>query len=482
MSATEVHRVAEAASATGRAEGPPNGAGVRDATPLLQAILENQAEIGLDDHQAASLSRLYFEHSPNPGLANPVGHVADILTPGQFQAAVAKLLERAAATTAPPADADAIETIVAAAIQKETKDKSLVEIGIAAAVTERLIAWARIFAYFVAIPAAVVLLVLTIFGYSKFEDARKLVDKAEANLRGIDTQLKGVETELKEVQQNKSRLDQLSATVDQQVRELQTKSAEVTQRVNSLDTAVQSISQRLSFGPSSGLPATVQDKLTASAAKFLKYFENLGYRPKTEIVNFNAKPNIENMLSYYDPKTQTIYVDARWASDESILFHEYAHLILYSSLPFNALSGPTKWKVGQVPIEFGLANYFTASARNQPLIGEVAAQILNTGTPALSDLANSAKITTLKPSDYALTKLEDGWGGAFWDIRNKVGQAAADQWIYDAWRALTDSDDALVAQSFLRNLLNQARTAGGPQAEDTVRAILRDRGIPATDL
>jgi len=151
-------------------------------------------------------------------------------------------------------------------------------------------------------------------------------------------------------------------------------------------------------------------------------------------------------------------------------------------LPFNALSGPTKWKVGQVPIEFGLANYFTASARNQPLIGEVAAQILNTGTPALGDLANSAKITTLKPSDYALTKLEDGWGGAFWDIRNKVGQAAADQWIYDAWRALTDSDDALVAQSFLRNLLNQARTAGGPQAEDTVRAILRDRGIPATDL
>jgi len=199
MSTTEVHRVADAASATGRAEGPPNAAGVKDATPLLQAILENQAEIGLDDHQAASLSRLYFEHSLNPGLANPVGYVADILTPGQFQAAVAKLLERPAAAATPPTDANTIENIVAAAIEKETKDKSLVEIGIAAAVTERLIAWARIFAYFVAIPAAIVLLVLTIFGYSKFEDARKLADKAETNLRGIDTQLNGVETERKEV-------------------------------------------------------------------------------------------------------------------------------------------------------------------------------------------------------------------------------------------------------------------------------------------
>jgi len=193
---------------------------------------------------------------------------------------------------------------------------------------------------------------------------------------------------------------------------------------------VQHISQRLSFGPSSGLPANVQEKLTASAAKFLKYFEGLGYHPKTEI-NFNTKPEIEHAVSYYDYNTQTIYVDARCVGDESLLFHEYSHLILYSSLPFNALSGPTKWKFSQVPIEYGLANYFTASARNRPLIGELAAQVLKTGTPSLSNLENGEKVTTLKPTDFAVaTKLEDGWGGAFWDIRNKLGQPAADQLIY----------------------------------------------------
>ena len=190
------------------------------------------------------------------------------------------------------------------------------------------------------------------------------------------------------------------------------------------------VSQRLSFGPSSGLPANVQEKLTASAAKFLKYFEGLGYHPKTEI-NFNTKPEIEHAVSYYDYNTQTIYVDARCVGDESLLFHEYSHLILYSSLPFNALSGPTKWKFSQVPIEYGLANYFTASARNRPLIGELAAQVLKTGTPSLSNLENGEKVTTLKPTDFAVaTKLEDGWGGAFWDIRNKLGQPAADQLIY----------------------------------------------------
>jgi hypothetical protein len=166
---------------------------------------------------------------------------------------------------------------------------------------------------------------------------------------------------------------------------------------------------------------------------------------------------------------------------ESLLFHEYSHLILYASLPFNESSGPTKWKFSQVPIEFGLANYFTASARNRPLIGELAAQVLKTGTPSLSNLENREKVTTLKPSDFAVaTKLGDGWGGAFWDIRNRLGQAAADQMIYDAWRQMTDVDDAFVGQSFIRNLLNQARTAGGLEAEEAVRGILHDRGIRAT--
>ena len=63
----------------------------------------------------------------------------------------------------------------------------------------------------------------------------------------------------------------------------------------------------LGFGPSSGLPANVQEKLTASAAKSLKYFEGLGYNPKIEIINFNTKPKVENAASYYDDKIQPPY-------------------------------------------------------------------------------------------------------------------------------------------------------------------------------
>jgi len=317
---------------------------------------------------------------------------------------------------------------------------------------------------------------LSLFGYSKFEDARKLADKADVSLRTI-------ESRLTEVDKNRLRLDQLSATVDQQVRELQLKSTEVTQKVNSLDTAVQTISQRLSFGPDSGVPSTLQERLTASAARFLRYFESLGYHPKTEVINFNTKSDIKNYLSYYENTTNTIFIDSRWASDESILFREYAHHILYSSLSFDALSGRTKWTISQVPIEYGLADYFTASARNQPLIGVVVAQTLKMGKPSIHNLENHQKVSTLMPSSFAAAdSMSEAWGGAFWDIRKRLGQAVADQLIYDAWRILTDDDDAMVAQSFLRNLLNQARIAGGAQAAEAVRAELSNRGLPAADL
>ena len=64
------------------------------------------------------------------------------------------------------------------------------------------------------------------------------------------------------------------------------------------------------------------------------------------------------------------------ADDESMLLHEYAHHILYSSLAFDALNGNPAWKFSAVPIEYGLADYFVASFRNEPVIGALAAQQL----------------------------------------------------------------------------------------------------------
>src|SRR6516225_3741813 len=149
------------------------------------------------------------------------------------------------------------------------------------------------------------------------------------------------------------------------------------------------------------------------------------------------------------PVPRQILPGGRDFQRESLLFHEYSHLILYASLPFNESSGPTKWKFSQVPIEFGLANYFTASARNRPLIGELAAQVLKTGTPSLSNLENREKVTTLKPSDFAVaTKLGDGWGGGVSSNRQSRGNGTTKQKIYNAEAKMRDVEGHPLGASF----------------------------------
>jgi len=68
------------------------------------------------------------------------------------------------------------------------------------------------------------------------------------------------------------------------------------------------------------------------------------------------------------------------------------------------------------------------------------------------NLENSERITTtaLPNMDIVLFyRLERAWGGAYWELRQKLGQDAVDKSVYRAWRELTDQDHTLVARSLL---------------------------------
>lgn len=78
------------------------------------------------------------------------------------------------------------------------------------------------------------------------------------------------------------------------------------------------------------------------------------------------------------------------AKDDFALLREYSHRILYSSLSFDALA---KKRNSVVPVEFGLANYFSGSFLNRPKLGEIIAA--DHYRPYLFNLENSQKITKL---------------------------------------------------------------------------------------
>ncbi len=63
------------------------------------------------------------------------------------------------------------------------KDQSLVEIETSQAVVERIFGWSKLFAYFIAIPVAVLLVGFSVAGITKYEDFKALVRGAEEQIK-----------------------------------------------------------------------------------------------------------------------------------------------------------------------------------------------------------------------------------------------------------------------------------------------------------
>jgi hypothetical protein len=433
-----------------------------------------RSKLGLDSAQMAELSRLYWSAEP-PAAAAAIEAIERTLSPEQFRQSVTDFATASArdSDAAPPASRD-LGALIKAGLDERTKDKDAIPVDLAVKAADVLMGWTRMFAFFVAAPVAVILAGLSFFGYTKFQDVQNTAVKAEATLQAA--------------QQNVDKIAERSKQVDSQLTELGQRLNASDQQLKTLDTTVRSLAEKLNFGAASGLSANQQAKLTQSADGFLSYFEQLGYTPKTKSINFSTNVSVQNALSYYDQDSNTIVMGPKVVDDESILLHEYAHHILYSSLAFDALNGDPAWKFSAVPIEFGLADYFVASFRNEPVIGALAAQRLGATAGGLLPLKleNKARITATQLGenydDALIRRLEPAWGGAFWELRQALAQDIADKALYEAWRTMVDQDQARVAHSFIANVATQLSSASGKPAVKTLRDILARRGVNAGDL
>jgi hypothetical protein len=438
---------------------------------LLQTILKNYRQLGVDSTQIAELSRLYWSAEP-PAAAAAIEAIERTLSPEQFRQSVTAFAMASARDSgvALPTSGD-LGALIKAGLDERTKDKDAIPVDLAVKAADLLLGWTRMFAFFVAAPVAVILAGLSFVGYTKFQDVQNTAVKAEATLQAA--------------QQNVDQIAERSKQVDSQLTELGQRLNASDQQIKSLDNTVRDLAEKLSFGAASGLSASQQAKLTQSADGFLRYFEQLGYTPKTKTINFSTNVSVQGALSYYDQDSNTIVMGPKVVDDESILLHEYAHHILYSSLAFDALNGNPAWKFSAVPIEFGLADYFVASFRNQPVIGALAAQQIP-GLALPVKLENKASITATQLGDNfdgALAyRLEPAWGGAFWELRQALGPNIADKSLYEAWRTLGDQDQARVVHSFIANVAAQLSSASGKPAVKTLRDILARRGVNVADL
>jgi hypothetical protein len=190
---------------------------------LLSCALANATALGLDDTQVAALARMYWGEVPPGGI---MAAMVAVMSESQLRETVLRFAE--ALQQQAPHDAEATESAIAAAVERRIKDRAVVETELATAAAEKLLGWTKLFATFVAVPVGLLLLILSIFGISKFEDvtkvsaqvdalvmeARNKVDKLTEQLKSSQADLEGQVAQVKQITtSNENKIGQLTGNL-----------------------------------------------------------------------------------------------------------------------------------------------------------------------------------------------------------------------------------------------------------------------------
>ncbi|MDN0075101.1 zinc ribbon domain-containing protein [Crenobacter sp. SG2303] len=333
-------------------------------------------------------------------------------------------------------------------VLKETyKDNKVIEVEVTEAIAARLFEWAKMLAFLVGIPITVFLLVLGVLGIRTYSDFTSQVKTAQTEIADRLVQAQ------KRADKLKTEGDNLNAEYDK-LRTQLAESKELATQVRSLSDRVDKIGEKLGFTSSSNLTPEVRRRLEAAFGKFQLYLQNLGYQAKGGDVQLDIRETMTSgAISYYDPAGRKLVIDKKYSSVPDVLFREYMHAVLYSK--GGVPSDPEGKLWAYYGIESGLATYFPCSFNNNPRFAQINAA-------ATWNLSKHRSFNELRAGiGFAMADGAEIWGGAFWEMRELLGQATADKLLFDAWfrlRAEEVGNDRGAA--FVRQLLEVDRATG----------------------
>jgi Zn-dependent metalloprotease len=160
--------------------------------------------------------------------------------------------------------------------------------------------------------------------------------------------------------------------------------------------------------------------------------------------------------------------------DADVIYHEYTHAVVASIVPY--LNGVVKYNVFGAALNEGYADYFACTINDDPGEGEYVVA----SDRGLRNLQNHHHY----PEDVNHPRRREPeahwtgmiWGGACWDLRQKLGAAVADQVIFGALFYLSQDGDAdfqAAAQAVLA--ADQERYSGTHQ--EVIRQVMSQRGL-----
>lgn len=231
--------------------------------------------------------------------------------------------------------------------------------------------------------------------------------------------------------------------------------------------------------PTSALTPEVDSKLRPALEEFQQYLSKAGFRiagsgqVKYKIVEGDRRTGLIDgeYASFYENRTLT--VARQHLSDNDLIQHEYMRHVLEPDFPkSHDYEGDPGWWA-YFAVNSGLALYFPCSFNKKPVFA-------GSDKDFRVEL-NNRKGLGKRPRTRDEVDFEVGaaWGGAFWELREKMGDpAAADSLLAQSWVSWQPSDPgADLSAEFVGKMIEVDHARFGGQHENLIREVFRGRGL-----
>lgn len=335
-------------------------------------------------------------------------------------------------------------------LKAELKDQKVVEIETTQLVVSRVSEWAKLFAFFTAVPVAFLLGGLAIWGVTKFADVNEKLKGAQERATSLASTSELLRSRYEQLETNVARYESLGQRLDA----VAARSETLGQQLNSLRTDVSEIGQRVGFMPSKALTPAMQRSLESALANFETYLRPLGYTPPGRKTDVEVVERIDGGATTSTSSGRITVTAGYLAGDEGNILKPYMDVVLGENHSMSWDSAPSYFAT-----RLGLECYFPASFLSRKL-----------QTCAFDE--RSAWPASVRTNDD-INRGGRIWTGALWTARAEVPAADLDRAVFQAWVASQGDVRAQhFEQIFARAILARLGTNAG-----RVEPILRDQRL-----
>jgi hypothetical protein len=218
---------------------------------------------------------------------------------------------------------------------------------------------------------------------------------------------------------------------------------------------------RFGFEPGGALTQSVRTELQANLEKYIEYLDIIGFPALNRKITIRVDNDLHGNVYYKEP--DEIWIGADVVTDVTAPLQQYGVSVLLS------VQYPAKFNEDIVGLQFGLADYLTASFLRNPRVGEVIARVLKLPRPYLRTMQNERKFTESKPGQDHLD-IAEIWGGLFWELRQRLTRETFDPILAKAWQSVKlPSNDTDVSAVFVSAIL-----ASIPEGQVPLRRKIQD--------